>query len=134
MPLLLTSSNMAISTSYYKEDHRTCTTLGSVPSCYSPTLSDLGDMWKDEEDFLDLWGATPYNDTGEIFDKLDQESDALKQDLEELNSDLKRLMEKHGVWKMEFDEKYDYRANPAGAEWECSVDPSTLDIHPHSSS
>ena len=69
-----------------------CTTLDSVPSCYSPTFCDPVDMWEDEEDFLDLWGATPCNDTGE----LDKESTTLKQDLEELHEYLERLKEKHG--------------------------------------
>ena len=76
-------------------------------------------MWEDEEDFLDLWGATPCKFTEEIFDKLDKESATLKQDLEELHEDLERLKEKHGEAELEFDEKYDS---------------STFDIFPYSSS
>jgi hypothetical protein len=128
MAPLLNSSSMATFTSDYKEDHGpstimflnrfpilssseeihgTCTTLGLAPSCYSPDLSDPVDMWEDEEDFLDLWGSTPHNDTGEMFDKLEEEGAALRQDLEELHEGLGRLMEKHGVVGEVFDEKYE---------------------------
>ena len=158
MAPLLNSSSMAISTSDYKEDHGpstimflnrfpilssseeihgTCTTLGLAPSCYSPALSDPVDMWEDEEDFLDLWGSTPHSDTGEMFDKLEEEGAALRQDLEELHEDLGRLMEKHGVAGEVFDEKYELRkpvAKSAEAEWKYSAGFTTLDMSPCSSS
>ena len=54
---------------------QTCTTLGLAPSCYSPTSADPVDM----------------------FNKLEDDGTALSQDLEELQEDLRLLMEKHGV-------------------------------------
>ena len=75
MAPLLTSPSMALFTSNYKEDH------GPSTIFLSPILSSS------METLLN---------SSSMFNKLDEEGAVFRQDLEDLQVDLGRLMEKHG--------------------------------------
>ena len=94
--MLLTGFSMATFTSNPKVDTGTCTALGFASSCCSLALSDAVDydVWEGEEVFLDLWGAGPYDDTGEMFDKLEEvsEIDKLRNDLKPKNENFRSMV------------------------------------------
>merc|ERR1719318_2380032 len=74
------------SSSYKKNDKTTASSALAFPKTDSsmplvPSFHKVGyenSVWGGEEDLLDLWGAAPYDDTGEMFDELEEVSEIEK--------------------------------------------------------